>query len=145
MFLACIGTPIGSNVTEYVIVQIYCPTHPIVDFVTTTPAFMTKSSILNPSTGEYKICHLFCFFHLSVIDIYEIILSWIPQSDQYGPQSFCAGAIDSINLQSNQWCITYLVGFESPTIIRPTVVQGSASPIGTIFQNNTRFSIESNS
>jgi len=145
MFLACIGTPIGSNVTEYVIVQIYCPSHPIVDFVTSTPAFMTKSSILNPSTGEYKICHLFCFFHLSFIGIYEIILSWIPTMLQYGPQSFCASAIDSASIPSNQWCITYLVGFQAPTIISPTVVQGSASPVGTIFQNNTRFSIESNS
>jgi hypothetical protein len=52
MFLACIGTPTGSNVTEYVIVQTYCPNQPIVDFVTSTPAFMTKSSILNPSTSE---------------------------------------------------------------------------------------------
>ncbi len=52
MFLACIGTPIGSNVTEYVIVQVYCSDHPIVDFVTTTPVYMTKSAILNSSTGE---------------------------------------------------------------------------------------------
>jgi hypothetical protein len=106
---------------------------------------MTKTSILNPSTSEYKICRFSCFFHLSVIDIYEIILSWIPQSIQYGPQTFCAAAIDSASLPSNQWCITYLVGFQAPTIISPTVVQGSASPVGTIFQNNTRFSIESNS
>jgi hypothetical protein len=104
---------------------------------------MTKSSILNPSPGQYMICHLFCFFHLSVIDIYEIILSWIPQYTQYGPQGFCAGAIDSSSLQSNQWCITFLVGFNAPSVIRPTVVQGSASPVGTIFQNNTRFSIQS--
>jgi hypothetical protein len=64
MFLACIGTPVGSNVTEYVIVQTYCANQPIIDFITTTPAFMTKSTILNPSPSEYKICRLFCFFHL---------------------------------------------------------------------------------
>ncbi len=145
MFLACIGTPVGSNVTEYVIVQTYCANQPIADFVTSTPAFMTKSAILNPSPSEYMICRLFCFFHLSVIDIYEIILSWIPTIDQYGPQSFCASAIDNASLPSNQWCITYLVGFQAPHIISPRVVQGSASPVGTIFQNNTRFSIESNS
>ena len=78
-----------------------------------------------------------------LLDIYHLILSWIPTADQYGPQAFCAGAIDNSSLQSNQWCITFLVGFESPDVIRPTLVQGSASPIGTIFQNHTVFSIQS--
>ncbi|UJR14633.1 hypothetical protein I4U23_001627 [Adineta vaga] len=122
---ACIGTPIGSNVTEYVIVQTFCPGQTIVNFVSSAPVGMTKSAILNPSAN-----------------IYHLILRWIPTADQYGPQSFCAGAIDNANLQSNQWCITFLVGFESPDVIRPTLVQGSASPIGTIFQNHTVFSIQ---
>ncbi|CAF2851074.1 unnamed protein product [Rotaria sp. Silwood2] len=122
---ACIGTPIGSNVTEYVIAQIGCTGKTIIDFTSSSPVGMTKSTIQNPSTG-----------------IYQIILSWIPTIDQYGPQGFCAGAVDSTNVQSDQWCITFLVGFDSPDIIRPSVVQGSASPIGTIFQNHTIFSIQ---
>ncbi|CAF1381736.1 unnamed protein product [Adineta steineri] len=122
---ACIGTPIGSNVTEYIIVQVYCPGHAITDLVSSAPTGMKKSAIINSSPN-----------------VYEIILSWIPISTQYGPQSFCAGAVDTIALQSNQWCITFLVGFESPDIIRPSLVQGSASPIGTVFQNQTLFSIQ---
>ncbi|UJR14650.1 hypothetical protein I4U23_001643 [Adineta vaga] len=122
---ACIGTPIGSNVTEYVIVQVYCPGKSIIDFVSSSPIGMSKSAILNPSPG-----------------IYHLILSWVPVVGQYGPQGFCAGAVDNTNLQSNQWCITFLVGFESPDVIRPSMVQGSASPIGTIFQNHTLFSIQ---
>ncbi|CAF0805972.1 unnamed protein product [Adineta ricciae] len=122
---ACIGTPIGSNVTEYVIVQVGCTGQRIVEFVSTSPIGMKKSAILNPSAG-----------------IYQLILSWIPTADQYGPQSFCAGAVDNSSLQSNQWCITFLVGFESPNVIQPTFVQGSASPIGTVFQNQTTFSIQ---
>ncbi|CAF3285324.1 unnamed protein product [Rotaria sp. Silwood2] len=122
---ACIGTQIGSNVTEYVIAQIGCTGKTIVDFVSSSPVGMTKSTIQNPSTG-----------------IYQIILSWIPTSDQYGPQGFCAGAVDSTDVQSDQWCITFLVGFDSPDIIRPSVVQGSASPIGTVFQSQTIFSIQ---
>ncbi|UJR14593.1 hypothetical protein I4U23_001588 [Adineta vaga] len=122
---ACIGTPIGSNVTEYVIVQVFCAGKTITDFVSSTPVGMTKSVILNPSPN-----------------IYHLILSWIPTYDQYGPQPFCAGAIDNTNIQSNQWCITFLVGFESPDVIRPKLVQGSASPLGTIFQNHTLFSIQ---
>ncbi|CAF0857108.1 unnamed protein product [Adineta ricciae] len=122
---ACIGTPIGSNVTEYVIVQVYCAGKTIIDFITSTPVGMTKSTILNPSPG-----------------IYELILSWVPTADQLGPQGFCAGAIDNTQIQSNQWCITFLVGFDSPDIIRPKLVQGSASPIGTIFQYHSIFSIQ---
>lgn len=116
---------------------------------------------------NYRICHEFsnrndkkCYTkskHWLVIDliaeqkldlcpigIYQIVLSWVPTATQYGPQGFCAGAIDNSNVQSEQWCITYLVGFDSPDIIRPTTVQGSASPLGTIFQNHTLFSIQSN-
>ncbi|CAF1458447.1 unnamed protein product, partial [Adineta steineri] len=122
---ACIGTPIGSNVTQYIIVQVYCPGHNIIDLVSSVPTGMTKSGII-PSSPN----------------VYEIILSWVPIQAQYGPQSVCAGAIDSIQLQSNQWCITFLVGIESPDVIRPTMVQGSASPIGTVFQNQTLFSIQ---
>ncbi|UJR14644.1 hypothetical protein I4U23_001637 [Adineta vaga] len=122
---ACIGTPIGSNVTEYIIVQVYCPGQSIVDFISSSPVGLKKSAILHPSTY-----------------IYQLILSWVPVADQYGPQSLCAGAVDNSNLQSNQWCITFLVGFESPDVIRPSMVQGSASPIGTIFQNHTVFSIQ---
>ena len=72
-----------------------------------------------------------------------MILSWIPASTQYGPEPLCAGAIDNNNLQSNQWCVTFLVGFDSPDVIRPKVVQGSVSPVGTIFQNHTFFSFQS--
>ncbi|CAF0882617.1 unnamed protein product [Adineta ricciae] len=122
---ACIGVMPGDNVTEIVITQVYCPGTSIVDTVSSVPIGMSKSSILNPSTN-----------------IYEIILSWIPISSQYGPQAVCFGTVDNNNLQSNQWCITFLVGFKSPQVIRPQLVQGSASPIGTVFQNQTTFSIQ---
>jgi hypothetical protein len=74
--------------------------------------------------------------------IYVMTLTWTPEQNQYGPQGFCAGAVDSNNLQSDAWCITYLVGFESPDLIRTQTVQGSASPVGTIFSNQTHFSIQ---
>ena len=76
--------------------------------------------------------------------IYQIVLSWFPAAAQSGPQGFCAGAVDNTNVQSDQWCITFLVGYKSPDIIRPTAVQGSASPLGTIMQTHTVFSIQSN-
>ena len=48
---ACIGTPIGSNVTEYVIAQIGCTGKSITEFTTNSPVGLTKSAIQNPSTG----------------------------------------------------------------------------------------------
>ncbi|CAF2051870.1 unnamed protein product [Rotaria magnacalcarata] len=80
---AYIGTPIGTNVTEYVIAQVGCTGKTIIDFTSSSPVGMTKSTIQNPNTG-----------------IYQIVLSWIPVADQYGPQGFCAGAVDNTNVQS---------------------------------------------
>ncbi|CAF3344321.1 unnamed protein product [Rotaria sp. Silwood1] len=114
----------GVQLTETVIAQTYCTGESIVDFVTSSPIGMTHSTIANPST-----------------DLWTMALTWTPNATQSGPQGFCAGAIDNHNLQSDPWCITYLVGYTSPNIIRPTVVQGSASPVGTVFANQSIFSI----
>jgi hypothetical protein len=74
-----------------------------------------------------------------------ITLLFTPTSGQFGPQGFCAGAIDSTNVQSDPWCITFLVGFDAPNLQVPTLVQGSASPVGTVFSNQSIFSIQSES
>ncbi|CAF0986798.1 unnamed protein product [Adineta steineri] len=122
---ACIGVPIGVQLNETVQVQTYCPGQTIVNFVTSSPVGMTHSAISNPSSG-----------------LWVMTLTWTPSSTQLGPQGFCAGAMDNSSLQSAPWCITYLVGYDSPNLIRPTLVQGSASPIGTVFSNQSLFSIQ---
>jgi hypothetical protein len=71
-----------------------------------------------------------------------MILSWVPTAQQAGPQGFCAAAVDSLSQQSDQWCITFVVGAASPDLTRPTTVQGSASPVGTVFANQSIFSIQ---
>ena len=71
-----------------------------------------------------------------------MVLSWIPTSGQAGPQGFCAAAVDSLNQQSDQWCITFVVGADSPDLVQPIMVQGSASPIGTVLNNQSVFSIQ---
>ena len=72
-----------------------------------------------------------------------INLLWTPALNQYGPQGFCAGAVDNTDVQSVPWCITFLVGFIAPNLQPPILVQGSASPIGTILANHSIFSIQS--
>ncbi|CAF2001417.1 unnamed protein product [Rotaria magnacalcarata] len=56
----------------------------------------------------------------SIISIYQIIASGIPTADEGGPQALCAGATDHMT----------------------TYVQGTGSPIGTIFANQTTVYIE---
>ncbi|CAF3370210.1 unnamed protein product [Rotaria socialis] len=121
---ACIGVPYNVQLTERIVVQTYCTGQTIVDFVTSSPIGMLHSAIGNPSSG-----------------IWTMVLTWTPMAAQSGPQGFCAAAIDNNNLQSDPWCITYLVDYTSPNLIRPTMVQGSASPIGTVFANQAIFSI----
>ena len=70
-------------------------------------------------------------------------LLFTPTASQYGPQGFCAAAIDSTGVQSDPWCITFLVGFTAPNLQTPIFVQGSASPVGTVFANQSIFSIQS--
>ncbi|CAF1140386.1 unnamed protein product [Adineta steineri] len=111
---ACIGVPYNVQLNETVEIQTYCPGQTIVDLVTSSPYGMQHSKISNPSPG-----------------LWIMTLTWTPLATQYGPQGFCAGAIDNSSLQSAPWCITYLVGYDSPNLIRPTLVQGSASPIAT--------------
>ncbi|CAF3887084.1 unnamed protein product [Adineta steineri] len=125
---ACIGVPVGVQLNETIEVQTYCPGQTIVDFVTSSPIGMTHSTISNPSTG-----------------LWIMTLTWTPIVNQLGPQGFCAGAVDNSILQSAPWCITYLVGYDSPNLILPVLVQGSASPIGTVFSNQSLFSIQATS
>ncbi|CAF0814037.1 unnamed protein product [Adineta steineri] len=125
---ACIGVPYGVQLTETIEIQTYCPGQTIVDLVTSSPIGMTHSAISNPSPN-----------------LWIMTLTWTPIASQDGPQGFCAGAIDNSSLQSAPWCLTYLVDYTSPNLILPQVVQGSASPIGTVFSNQTLFSIQATS
>ncbi|CAF1247140.1 unnamed protein product [Adineta steineri] len=125
---ACIGVPVGVQLNETVEIQTYCPGQAIIDLVTSSPYGMQHSKISNPSTG-----------------LWIMTLTWTPIANQLGPQGFCAGAIDNSSLQSAPWCITYLVGYDSPNLILPVLVQGSASPIGTVFSNQSLFSIQATS
>ncbi|CAF0950721.1 unnamed protein product [Adineta ricciae] len=125
---ACIGVPYNVQLNETIMVQTYCPNQTIVDFITASPYGMTHSAInhISPYT-------------------WTMTLTWTPDPLQSGPQGFCAAALDNSNLQSDPWCLTYLVNYDSPDLIRPKVVQGSASPVGTVFQNQSMFLIQATS
>ncbi|CAF1412544.1 unnamed protein product [Adineta ricciae] len=117
---SCISALIGVSLTVNVTAQVSCPGKSIVEFFTSSPVGLQKSSILNVA-----------------INVYQINVNWIPTSNQSGPQVFCASAIDNTNVFSNQWCITFLVDSVAPVIIRPT-----PTPPVFIFRDQTLFSLQ---
>lgn len=60
--LACIGTPIGSPLTEDVVAQPGCVSAPVVRFTTASPRGLTKSAVVY-SAGQF----FFEFFLVEVI------------------------------------------------------------------------------
>jgi hypothetical protein len=138
---------LGNQTNETVIAQVGCTGKTITEFTTSSPIGLIKSSITNPSTGRNIyfsfLSHLLFIFLLIFTGIYVITLFFTPNASQYGPQGFCAAAVDNTSVQSDPWCITFLVGFTPPDLQTPLLVQGSASPIGTVFSNQSIFSIQS--
>ncbi len=67
------GVPINVTLTERVVAQVYCydALSAVTEFVTTSPLWMTKTSVA-PVLGT--------------TDQYYITLTWTPVDDQYGPQ-----------------------------------------------------------
>lgn len=60
---------------------------------------------------------------------------------QIGIHPFCIAVIDSHGVSSGVSCLALAVGGVNPSTLLPSVVQGSASPVGTVMATHTRFSI----
>ncbi|CAF1002973.1 unnamed protein product [Didymodactylos carnosus] len=89
--------------TGQILAQANCNNTNISDFLTTSPIGMLRSSVVQQQSS-----------------IYSIDLSWTPTDDQFGPQVFCCAAIDSYLAQSQQFCITFIVGVFTTTAIATT-------------------------
>ncbi|UJR24846.1 hypothetical protein I4U23_006215 [Adineta vaga] len=123
---ACIGVPINVTYTERIVATVYCAGDYIIEFITTSPLYMKKTAPARVSGTTNQ---------------WFITLTWTPIDDQKGPQVFCAAPIDQNELTGPQHCINYVVGYAAPNLIRPSLVQGTASPVGTVFSNHSIFSI----
>lgn len=60
---------------------------------------------------------------------------------QIGIHPFCIAVIDSNGVSSGVSCLALAVGGANPSTLLPSVVQGSATPVGTVMATHTRFSI----
>ena len=66
-----VGVDIGALVTERIVATVYCSGDSIVEFVTSSPLYMNKTTValVSGTTNQYYIT-----------------LSWVPVTDQAGPQ-----------------------------------------------------------
>ena len=78
-----------------------------------------------------------------IIGTSSVEFSWTPTADQYGPQGFCLGVIDNTMVQSDSWCLTFLVGVSAPTLQSPHLIPGSGFPTNSVETNHSVFYIKS--
>ncbi|CAF3174745.1 unnamed protein product [Rotaria socialis] len=129
---ACFAWSVGSTLvlTFYGSILPYCynnDNHSIVAFVSSTPLNVQKGNIYRSSNYTWAVT-----------------ISWTPTSDQVGLVPICAAAVDDYGQASDQNCVMIAVGATSFSILTPTFVQGTASPLGTTLSTQTRFSIQAN-
>ncbi|CAF3413857.1 unnamed protein product [Rotaria socialis] len=129
---ACFAWSVGSTLvlTFYGSILPYCYNnynHSIVAFVSSTPLNVQKGNIYRSSNYTWAVT-----------------ISWTPTSDQVGLVPICAAAVDDYGQASDQNCVMIAVGATSFSILTPTFVQGTASPLGTTLSTQTRFSIQAN-
>jgi hypothetical protein len=102
---SCLDVKVGVPFTFTLTAQIGCPGTTITDFVTVSPIGMIKAtSIVTVSST-----------------VYSISFNWIPSALQIGSNGFCAAAIGTYNIQSNQVCLKFIVSLPaSPNTCPPT-------------------------
>lgn len=70
-FIVILGVDIGQALTERIVADVYCTGDTIVEFITSSPLYMQKTSIALVPGYTAK---------------FYIILTWTPTAEQYGPQ-----------------------------------------------------------
>ncbi|CAF1033688.1 unnamed protein product [Didymodactylos carnosus] len=99
---ACTAVQVGIPFSFQVVAQKGCNGTTITDIFTMPPFNMTKSSLVQNSTN-----------------IWMITETWTPSNLQTGSQVFCAVAVDSANIQSPQYCVTFTVVPANSTSLCP--------------------------
>ncbi|CAF2983110.1 unnamed protein product [Rotaria socialis] len=124
---ACFAWSVGSrlSLSFYGYISTSCYNHSIVAFVSSTPFNVNKTS-----------------FYQYTNFTWVATISWTPTSDQVGLVPICAASVDDYGQASDQNCVMIAVGATGFSILTPTFVQGTASPLGTTLSTQTRFSIQ---
>ncbi|CAF1084264.1 unnamed protein product [Rotaria sordida] len=123
--LACYALSVGYPINFIILSTVNCRNDSIVEFISTSPFRVQKGNIFQQSNYTWAVS-----------------FSWTPLNNQTGLQPFCIAAVDNNGQTSSQNCVMIAVGATNPSIIAPTFVQSTASPVGTVMPTQSRFSIQ---
>ncbi|CAF4149538.1 unnamed protein product, partial [Rotaria sordida] len=123
--LACYALSVGYSINFIILSTVNCRNDSIVEFISTSPFRVQKGNIFQQSNYTWAVS-----------------FSWTPLNNQTGLQPFCIAAVDNNGQTSSQNCVMIAVGATNPSIIAPTFVQSTASPVGTVMPTQSRFSIQ---
>ena len=119
-----VSIPLGSDYNDTIIVNTNNPNMNLTEVLTLSPPIFYKSQVLPYSTSNSTL------FYVNV--------SWTPTST--GVSLFCfMGLIYQLtySIETEQRCISLCAGYSVPSLI-----QSSARPYGTVYKNQTEWSIE---
>ncbi|CAF0911332.1 unnamed protein product [Rotaria sordida] len=122
----CESIQVGQSHSIILYAENYCSNYSvtIVDIATLSFPIVIKSNIIqNTST------------------LYSVSLTWTPTIKEIGSQILCAIAVDSQNVQSNQYCMTFVVRTSGTQLCPGEVLETSTSSTITqgIFTESSSF------
>ncbi|CAF3926131.1 unnamed protein product [Adineta steineri] len=131
----CIGIKVGTSFNIELIAENFCPNSTIIkDIAILSFRFLTKTLIVQNTTA-----------------LWSVLLTWTPAAVQVGSQILCAIAIDSDNVQSNQYCMSFIVAVERvpscpgqiiPTTVDPTTLTTADYITSTIADSTTPTTVD---
>ncbi|CAF3785454.1 unnamed protein product [Rotaria sp. Silwood1] len=89
----CTAVEVGQTFNFTLTIIQGCTGTTILDFFRTPPLYMIKSSVVQVGTTN----------------TWEVTETWTPVTLQIGSQVYCAVATDSLDIQSDQYCLTFRV------------------------------------
>ncbi|CAF2734835.1 unnamed protein product [Rotaria sp. Silwood2] len=113
----CKSIQVGQSHSMILYAENYCSNYSVIieDIATLSFPIVIKSNLIqNTST------------------LYSVFLTWTPTTKQIGSQILCAVAIDSQNVQSNQYCVAFVVSTSGTQTCPGEVLETSTSLSSTI-------------
>ncbi|CAF1104328.1 unnamed protein product [Adineta ricciae] len=107
----CVAIQVGMRYNFTVIIDQGCPNTSVIDLITVSPLYMSKSSPVQIGSNHQ----------------WSVSYTWIPTVEQIGPQIYCAMAIDSVNMTSDQLCTAFTVVDTNQNLLCPGETTTSTS------------------
>ncbi|CAF0742776.1 unnamed protein product [Adineta steineri] len=117
----CMAIQVGIQFNFTVTIVQGCSNTSISELVTVSPLYMYKSNMTRVGSS----------------DMWTVTQTWIPTNQQIGSQVYCAVAIDSANITSDQYCTTFTVVGTNQSLLCPgETTTSTLSTTSSINQSN---------